>query len=79
MSDAAAWFVDGAYLFKVWQGLQRSDRLDYLKLRNYLETTFQAQIDDAYYFSADPDPRALASMPFTTRSLTRRPTGPGCA
>jgi hypothetical protein len=51
VSDAA-WFVDGAYAFKVWQALSRSDRLDYSKLRNHLESTFQVSIDEAYYFSA---------------------------
>ncbi len=33
MNDGAAWFIDGAYLYKVWQSLKRNDRLDYLKLR----------------------------------------------
>src|SRR4051794_35986014 len=44
MSDDAAWFIDGAYLYKVWQSLKRADRLDYLKLREYLERTFAAGI-----------------------------------
>ena len=56
MQETAAWFIDGAYLFKVWQSLKRSDRLDYLKLRSYLEETFEARIGDAYYFNADADP-----------------------
>src|SRR5438093_1529824 len=30
---AAAWFVDGAYLYKAWTGLGRQDALDYVKLR----------------------------------------------
>jgi hypothetical protein len=33
----AAWFIDGSYLFKAWQGLKRADKLDYLKLRQYLD------------------------------------------
>lgn len=31
--DNAAWFIDGAYLFKAWQSLHRIDKLDYMKLR----------------------------------------------
>ena len=32
MADSAAWFVDGWFLHKEWQGLHRGDRLDYLLL-----------------------------------------------
>jgi uncharacterized LabA/DUF88 family protein len=78
MSDGgAAWFVDGAYLFKVWQALQRGDRLDYLKLRTHLETTFGARIDDAYYFSADPDPPTAGVNAFHNALSYPPPTGPG--
>ena|ERR1700712_1312509 len=77
MGDAAAWFVDGAYLFKVWQALQRGDRLDYLKLRTYLETTFQTRIDDAYYFSADPDPPNAGINAFHNALSYPPPNGPG--
>jgi hypothetical protein len=77
MSDAAAWFIDGAYLFKAWQALQRSDRLDYLKLRGYLETTFQARIDDAYYFSANPDPPNAGANAFHNALSYPPPNGPG--
>jgi uncharacterized LabA/DUF88 family protein len=77
MDDAAAWFVDGAYLFKAWQSLQRSDRLDYLKLRRYLETTFQAHIDDAYYFSASPDPANAGINAFHSALSYPPPNGPG--
>src|SRR5262245_10566613 len=34
--STAAWFVDGEYLYKVWQGLHRTDKLDFLKLRKLL-------------------------------------------
>ena len=63
MAPNAAWFIDGAYLFKVWQSLKRSDRLDYLKLRNYLETHFGEGIEDAYYFNADADPASARPNP----------------
>ena len=55
MSDSAAWFVNGTFLFREWQGLHRDDRLDYLLLRRHLERKFQVRIADAYYFNADPD------------------------
>ena len=64
MSDSAAWFVDGSFLFKEWQGLNRDDRLDYLLLRRYLERKFQVQIADAYYFNADPDPLGARNNAF---------------
>jgi len=59
--ESVAWFVDGSYLFKVWSALRRSDNLDYLKLRRFLEERFCDQkagelIDEAYYFNADSDP-----------------------
>jgi uncharacterized LabA/DUF88 family protein len=73
----AAWFIDGAYLFKVWQSLKRSDRLDYLKLRSYLETTFGADIEDAYYFNADPDPTGAKMNAFHSALSYRPPDGPG--
>ena len=60
---SAAWFVDGEYLNRIWQNLSRkeNDKLDYLKLRqfleaNYCDPTAKERIEDAYYFSADPDP-----------------------
>ncbi|HYQ46869.1 MAG TPA: NYN domain-containing protein [Polyangiaceae bacterium] len=77
MSDAAAWFIDGAYLFKVWQSLKRSDRLDYLKLRQYLESTFATVIDDAYYFNSDPDVASAKQNAFHSALAHRPPDGPG--
>jgi uncharacterized LabA/DUF88 family protein len=77
MSDEAAWFIDGAYLFKVWQGLKRADRLDYLKLRQYLERTFATGIDDAYYFNSDPDVASAKQNAFHSALSYRPPDGPG--
>lgn len=77
MGQAAAWFVDGAYLFKAWQGLQRGDRLDYLKLRGYLEATFNASIEDAYYFSANTDPPNAGLNAFHNALSYPPPNGPG--
>lgn len=77
MSDDAAWFVDGAYLYKVWQSLKRADRLDYLKLREYLERTFATAIDDAYYFNSDPDVASAKQNAFHSALAHRPPDGPG--
>src|SRR5690349_18594368 len=77
LNEAAAWFIDGAYLYKVWQSLKRSDRLDYLKLRQYLETTFAAVIDDAYYFNSDPDVASAKQNAFHSALAYRPPDGPG--
>lgn len=63
-------FIDGAYVWKVYR-----DKIDYLKLRQYIEDDLDDTIDEGYYFSADDDPpraqglhNALAYPP---------PTGPG--
>src|SRR5882757_7496507 len=77
MASDAAWFTDGAYLFKVWQSLKRADRLDYLKLRNYLESSFGAGIEDAYYFNADADPASAKQSAFHSALSYRPPDGPG--
>lgn len=75
--DSAAWFVDGAYLFKAWQALHRPDKLDYLKLRGHLEKTFTVRIEDAYYFSADPDPPTAKTNAFHSALSYPPPGGPG--
>lgn len=77
MSTGAAWFIDGAYVFKVWQGLKSGARLDYLKLRSYLETTFAERIDDAYYFNADSDPPNAKANAFHSALSYPPPDGPG--
>lgn len=77
MQESAAWFIDGAYLFKVWQSLKRSDRLDYLKLRSYLEETFGSRIGDAYFFNADADPATAKATAFHHALAYPPPAGPG--
>lgn len=77
MPPAAAWFIDGAYLFKVWQGLKRSDKLDYSKLRTYLESTYKERIEDAYYFNADSDPPTAKMSAFHSALSYPPPAGPG--
>jgi uncharacterized LabA/DUF88 family protein len=76
-SVGAAWFIDGAYVFKVWQGLRRPDRLDYLELRRHLESTFADRIDEAYYFNADNDPPNAKANAFHSALAYPPPDGPG--
>lgn len=78
----AAWFVDGAYLFRVWGDLGREDVLDYLALRtglerNYCDSATDERIGEAYYFSADPDPPSAAQNAFHSALQFPPPTGPG--
>jgi uncharacterized LabA/DUF88 family protein len=80
LERGAAWFVDGAYISKVWQSLQRRDKPDYLKLRNLLESTYLRadageRIEDAYYFSADTE--AAKASSFHSALSFPPPTGPG--
>ena len=75
--NTAAWFIDGAYLYKVWQSLKRGDHLDYSKLRSYLESTFSEAIEDAYYFSADADVVSAKQNAFHSALSYRPPAGPG--
>lgn len=77
MDAAAAWFIDGSYVFKVWQSLERADRLDYLLLRTYLEQTFGERIEDAYYFNADSDPPNAKMNAFHRALSYPPPAGPG--
>lgn len=78
----AAWFVDGAYLYRVWGDLERGDHLDYLALRqglerNYCEADKGDRIGEAYYFNADPDPPSAAQNAFHTWLQYPPPNGPG--
>lgn len=44
-------FIDGAYMLKTFK-----EHIDYLKLRNYIETELADTIDEGYFFNADSDP-----------------------
>jgi uncharacterized LabA/DUF88 family protein len=79
---SAAWFVDGEYVSKVWQNLNRPDHLDYVKLRQYLEATYgdppaRERIEDAYYFNADPDPPSARTNAYHNALAYPPPSGPG--
>lgn len=78
----AAWFVDGAYAMKCWTSINRPDKLDYWKLRefletNYLDRTTGEKIEDAYYFNADPEPPTAKQNAFHNALQFPPPTGPG--
>ena len=77
MNAGAAWFIDGAYVYKVWQSLRRADRLDYLALRQHLEAAFTDRIDEAYYFNADTDPPNAKANAFHSALSYPPPDGPG--
>jgi uncharacterized LabA/DUF88 family protein len=79
---SVAWFVDGEYLSKVWQYSNRSDHLDYVKLRQYLESTYcdaaaKERIEDAYYFNADQDPPTARTNAYHNALAYPPPGGPG--
>jgi uncharacterized LabA/DUF88 family protein len=77
---SAAWFVDGAYAMKCWSSLKRTDKLDFLKLRTFVESTFLTageKIEDAYYFNADPEPPTAKQNAFHNALQFPPPSGPG--
>jgi uncharacterized LabA/DUF88 family protein len=79
---SAAWFVDGAYAMKCWGSLKRTDKLDYMKLRQFIESRFLDQtvnekIEDAYYFNADPEPPTAKQNAFHNALQYPPPGGPG--
>jgi uncharacterized LabA/DUF88 family protein len=82
MADEVGWFVDGAYLFKCWIGLQTSDQLDYTKLRQLIEShhcdgAAGEKVTEAYYFNADPDPPTARQNAFHNALAYPPPAGPG--
>ena len=59
------WFVDGAYLGKVWQrAAAPGQTLSYLKVRTFLEKDLGDGVDEAYYLDADPDPPTAKANAF---------------
>lgn len=63
-------FIDGSYLYKVYPG-----KIDYLKLRQFIEAELGDTVDEGYYFNADDDPpKATAFNNFLTFPP---PHGPG--
>ncbi len=78
----SAWFNDGAYIMKAWNPLNTQSKLDYIKLRKMLETTYLSggdgeKIEDAYYFSADLDPSTSKLNSFHNALAFPPPGGPG--
>lgn len=63
-------FIDGAYLLKTFR-----EHIDYVKLRQHIETTLGDTIDEGYFFNADTDPPKAEKL---HNALTLPlPRGPG--
>lgn len=63
-------FIDGSYIHKIF-----GERIDYCKLRTFVENELRDKIDEGYYFNADENPpRAEKLHNFLTFPP---PTGPG--
>jgi uncharacterized LabA/DUF88 family protein len=82
MASEVGWFVDGAYLFRCWLGLNTGDLLDYMKLRQFLESEYcdaavGEKVTEAYYFNADPDPPTARQNAFHNALAYPPPNGPG--
>lgn len=82
MPSEVGWFIDGAYLFKCWLGLNTGDQLDYMKLRqllesNYCDAAVAERVTEAYYFNADSDPPTARQNAFHNALAYPPPTGPG--
>jgi uncharacterized LabA/DUF88 family protein len=80
---SAAWFIDGAYLGKLWMNLKLpNQKLDYLLLRRYLEQNFldaatTETFGDSYFFAADPEPPTAKQNAFHNALAFPPPNGPG--
>lgn len=68
------WIVDGAYLFSY--GKTRPNGIDYLKLKNELESINGSPIYEAYYLNSTPDPATDAQNGFHTWIKSAPPKGP---
>ncbi len=63
-------FIDGEYFAKTYKG-----RVDYLKVRQFVEKELGDTVDEAYFFSADEDPPKASKL---HNALTfPPPKGPG--
>ncbi len=63
-------FIDGAYLLKTFR-----EHIDYVKLREHIESTLGDTIDEGYFFNADSDPPKAEKL---HNALTLpMPRGPG--
>lgn len=64
-------FIDGAYIWKSFQ----QERIDYLKLRQFIEEELSDTVDEGYFFNADDDPPRAEKL---HNALTfPPPRGPG--
>lgn len=63
-------FIDGSFVYKSYPS-----QIDYLKLRNLIETELGDKIDEAYYFNSDDDPPKATK--FNNYLTAPPPNGPG--
>ncbi len=63
-------FVDGSFVYKAYP-----DSIDYLKLRQLIETDLGDTVDEAYFFNADDDPPKATK--FNNYLTLPPPKGPG--
>lgn len=72
-----AWFVDGGYAIKAWAAVAQGARMDYQKLRSFIEADAAEKIGDAYYFNCDNDPPSSAQNGFHHFLRSAPPRGCG--
>jgi len=63
-------FVDGSFVYKTYP-----DQIDYLKLRQLIESELSDSVDEAYYFNSDNDPPKATK--FNNCLTVPPPGGPG--
>lgn len=75
---SVAWFIDGSYALKSWQSSgMGSARLDFTKLRRYIERDAGGAIGDAYYFNCESDVHSASQGAFYKAIAMPPPNGAG--
>ena len=72
-----AWFIDGGYANKAWQSVAGNSRMDYVLLRQAIETDAGEKVGDAYYFNCDNDPPSTGQNAFHRFLSSPPPRGAG--
>lgn len=65
--------IDGAYML---HGSKLHGKMDYLKLKTFIESTISAKIDSGYYLNSVPDPATEGQNAFHSWLRSAAPTGP---
>lgn len=73
------WFVDGQFVYKCWREVcpDPQDGLDYVKLRNFIESELNDDIDESYFLTAEPQEANQKQNDFHKFISHLPPTGPG--